>query len=198
MLDVDGVLVDGRPNDGKHWTTDLSGDVGISPAELSKAFFETEWTDVVEGRKGLLPTLTAILTGIGSSVGAEELIAYWFEKDSRVIGRVFADCKSAKDAGIPVYLATNQEHNRASFFMETMGLGTAVDGIVYSAQIGWQKTHPEFYSNAQRVTGFESADLLLVDNTPGNIEGAIEAGWSAVLWDENESLSDILHRSIQH
>jgi hypothetical protein len=30
MVDVDGVLVDGRPEDGRHWTTSLEEDLGFS------------------------------------------------------------------------------------------------------------------------------------------------------------------------
>ena len=196
MLDVDGVLVDGRPKDGQHWKTDLLDDVGISPVELSRAFFKVEWRDIVEGRKDLVPTLEATLQAIASPVRAEDLIAYWFENDSRVVNHVLSDCKAAREAGIPVFLATNQEHERANYLMETMGLGSAVDGIAYSAHAGFQKPQPEFYSYAQSLAGLQPGDLLLVDDTPANIEGATEAGWAAVLWDGSEKLSEILRRSI--
>ena len=197
MLDIDGVLVDGRPNDGQHWKTDLQDDLGISPVELSQAFFKVEWQDIVEGRKDLVPTLETTLQAIASPVRAEDLIAYWFEKDSRVVNHVLSDCKAAKTAGIQVYLTTNQEHKRAKYLMETLGLGSAVDGIAYSAQAGFEKPKPEFYLYAQNLTGLRPGDLLLVDDTPANIEGAIEAGWAAVLWDGSEKLSEILRRSIE-
>ncbi len=38
MLDVDGVLVDGRPSDGRHWAASLEADLGLSFAVLQDAF----------------------------------------------------------------------------------------------------------------------------------------------------------------
>lgn len=196
MLDVDGVLIDGRPEDGQHWKTDLFEDIGVAPGELSEAFFRVDWQDIVCGRKDLLPSLEAALLSMSSPISAEDIIAYWFEKDSRIVEPVLSDCKRAREAGIPVYLTTNQEHKRATYLMETLGLGASVDGIVYSAQAGFQKPQPEFYSFAQDVTGLRPSELLLVDDTYANIEGAIAAGWSATLWDATETLSDVLRRSI--
>ena len=57
MLDVDGVLVSGRPSDGKKWTQNLLEDLGIRPELLVKEFFAREWRDVVTGKQDLYPVL---------------------------------------------------------------------------------------------------------------------------------------------
>lgn len=31
MVDVDDVLINGRPRDGKHWSTDLEADLDLPP-----------------------------------------------------------------------------------------------------------------------------------------------------------------------
>ena len=196
MLDVDGVLVDGRPSDGKRWTSGLQEDLGIDPADLGRVFFAREWKDIVVGQKDLMRSLAKSLVRLPSRVTANELVAYWFEMDSRIVTSVLSDCIAAQDNGISVFLATNQEHERAAYLMETMGLKSHVNGIVYSAEAGVQKPHPDFYSYAVSRSGFEPHELLLVDDTPVNIDGARQAGWHAVHWGGSDRLSDIVHRHI--
>lgn len=40
MLDVDGVLVTGRPSDGRSWYAELQNDLGIDIEWLRSAFFK--------------------------------------------------------------------------------------------------------------------------------------------------------------
>ncbi|MEM0947323.1 MAG: HAD-IA family hydrolase [Pseudomonadota bacterium] len=196
MLDVDGVLVDGRPRDGLRWDIDLSKDMGVSAKALVDEFFKRDWKDIVIGKKDMRPALSAVLKRIAPSVEAEDLIAYWFQMDSRIVEPVLSDVRKARQQGLPVYLATNQEHLRATYLMQTMGLRHEVDGIVYSAKAGSRKPQIEFYCFAERETGRQPHEMLLVDDTLPNVEAAQSAGWEAVLWDGTDELSAILKRSI--
>lgn len=196
MLDVDGVLVAGRPADGRSWTFSLWEDLGIDPTNFIEQFFSTEWKNVVTGKQDLLPTLSSSLAKVSTNVTAEELISYWFEMDSRIVSSVLADCRTARASRMSVYLATNQEHRRVKYLMDTLGLRAEVDGIVYSAQAGVQKPHPDFYSYAANATGRYASELLLVDDTQENVEGAISAGWYAVHWVDGMTLVDILNLDI--
>lgn len=197
MLDIDGVLVDGRPSDGKHWKTSLLEDVGLAPSELSQAFFKVEWLDIVVGRKQLMPTLETALTCIAPHVRAKDLISYWFAMDSRIVDSVLLDVRAARKQGVPVFLTTNQEHMRVEYLMKTVGLENEVDGIIYSAQARCKKPDLEFYDFAERTTTYAPEELLLVDDTPANVQGALASGWSAVHWDGTEKLSAILQRSMK-
>ena len=196
MLDVDGVLVSGRPSDGQHWMTGLMDDLGVSPRTLAQGFFRAGWTEVVVGRKDLLPTLQDALAQIAPSLPAEDLITYWFEMDSRIVQPVLSDLRAARKQGLPVYLATNQEDTRADYLMHQMGLQNEVDGIVYSAQAGYQKPDAGFYAFAENATGYHPHDLLFVDDHLANIEAAQASGWMAVHWTESEGLSATLQRCI--
>ena len=69
MLDVDGVLVDGRPEDGRHWQTSLEADLGLSPAALREHFFAPYWDEIVTGRVGLMAPLHAAFP---SSLGGRD------------------------------------------------------------------------------------------------------------------------------
>ena len=194
MLDVDGVLVDGRPSDGQPWTHTLEQDLGISPQTLIGAFFRSHWSQVVTGQRDLLPTLSAVLAQCAPQVRAEDLVTYWFEQDSRIVAPVLSDLRAARLAGVSVYLATNQDHMRAEYLMSEMGLGQDVDGIVYSAAVGHRKPDRAFYQSAEQATGYPPEALLLVDDTPANVEAARDAGWRAEHWTGVERLSQILDR----
>ena len=84
MMDVDGVLVTGRPQDGAHLFTDLEKDLGVSLEILQREFFKPRWPDIVTGRKSLLPELAEVLATIAPTVTAERLIDYWLINDSRI------------------------------------------------------------------------------------------------------------------
>ncbi|GFE63388.1 HAD family hydrolase [Litoreibacter roseus] len=192
MLDVDGVLIDGRPEDAQRWDHTLYTDLGVAPEDLGRIFFARDWPDIIIGKADLKPALADALIRLQASVTAQELIDYWFAKDARIVVPVLSDVRAARASGLPVYLATNQEHLRADHLMTAMGLGAEVDGMIYSAAAGFRKPQPEFYSYARKVTGVEPHEMLLVDDTPANVEGALAAGWDAILWDESAQLSEIL------
>jgi putative hydrolase of the HAD superfamily len=188
MLDVDGVLVTGRPNDGRPWYTDLKSDLGVDPDWLRRIFFGTVWSEIVEGRRDMLPCLQACLDTGGFTINAQTLTDYWFAMDSRIDQALLADCLTLRREGIAIYLATNQEHLRAHYLMNNMELQASFDGIIYSAQLGVSKPQSEFYTKAAYHVGFEASSILLVDDTMANVVAARDAGWQGVHWDKRASL----------
>ena len=195
MMDVDGVLVAGRPKDGADLFTDLEADLGISAPTLQREFFKPRWPDIITGRKPLLPELAEFLTDIASAVSAQTLIDYWFENDSRLVEAVVEGMAELRTRGHRVYLATNQEHMRAAYLMGPMGLGRHVDGIFYSAAIGHRKPSQQFYHHIQDTLGVSPDDITLVDDTEDNVIAAREQGWNAIHWRSHMSLLDELAQS---
>lgn len=187
MLDVDGVLVDGRPEDGRPWHTALEEDLGFSYDALHQAFFAPYWEPILLGRTGLIDPLTAALQTIAPHVSASEFLRYWFEKDSRIVTPLLPELAFLRSAGIAVYLATNQEHLRASYLMETLGLADHVDGIFYSAHVGAKKPDPAFFAAVESTLGVRGDELLLIDDSRANVDGALEAGWQALHWTKQSS-----------
>jgi putative hydrolase of the HAD superfamily len=192
MMDVDGVLVSGRPSDGRHLFAELQADLGLSPDRLRQTFFTPFWEAIVTGREGLTERLTPVLAEIAPKVSAERLIAYWFENDSRVDQAVLSAVKHYRDRGLPVFLATNQEHLRADYLMRQVGLGAHVDGIIYSAALGHRKPSAEFFERAAAIAAAAPEDIVLVDDTLANVEAARQAGWHAVHWTADKVLGDEL------
>lgn len=189
MMDVDGVLVGGRPQDGAHLFTDLEQDLGIPPEVLQREFFKPRWPAIVTGQKALGPELSEVLTVIAPTVSAEALIDYWFRNDSRIDQDVLSAIGELRAAGDRVYLATNQEHMRANYLMTDMGLEGHVDGIFYSAALGHRKPSKEFYTLATEAAGALLESIVLVDDTQDNVVAARDFGWNAVHWKQGMRLS---------
>ncbi|QND49236.1 HAD-IA family hydrolase [Rhizobium lusitanum] len=190
MVDVDGVLVHGRPSDGLHLFTYLERDLGLSRDLIQKEFFQTHWGDIVTGRDELEPRLASVLAKIAPNLSAAALIDYWFENDSRLDRTLLADLATLRAKGIPMYLATNQEHRRAAYLMEKLGLSSYFDGIFYSAMFGHQKPAPEFFRLATERVGIEASEIGFIDDYPANIEAAQQFGWKAMHWAPGSRLED--------
>ena len=176
MLDVDGVVVTGRPEDGKSWATDIERDLGIAPEKLHDVFF----------------VLAACLPVLAPALTVHEFTDYWFEKDSRLDEGVLAECDELREHGMRIFLATNQEHMRAAYLMDALALRDHVDGMIYSAQLKARKPQRAFFDAAARHSGSRPEDLILVDDTETNIIAARDAGWQAMLWSKGARLMSLL------
>jgi putative hydrolase of the HAD superfamily len=193
MVDVDGVLVDGRPEDGRPWHTSIEEDLGFTSDALHEQFFAPYWENIVLGRAGLMEPLTTALQKIAPQVNPAQFVSYWFDRDSRLVSPLLAELSLLRSAGNRVYLATNQEHLRAAYLMENLGLAEHVDGIFYSAHLGAKKPDAEFFTKVQAAVGLCGEEMLLIDDSRQNVEAALEAGWQALHWTKHSS-PDIVRR----
>lgn len=198
MLDVDGVLVGGRPSDGCHWATDLEADLGLSFAILQEAFFRHHWEEIVTGRADLRDRLTGVLARIAPRLATDQLLTYWFEHDARLNRELLKELAPLRSGGLRVYLATNQEHERARYLLNTLGLAAHVDGCHYSAAVGHRKPTPAFFDAVVLNLGLRPVELLLIDDDETNVRAAIEAGWHAAQWSGRERLRDVVSRASRH
>lgn len=189
MVDVDGVLVCGRP-----WKSTMEADLGFSVAELQREFFIPHWNDIVIGRCDLVEYLKPALANIAPHLSCDDFIAYWFENDARLDIELLEELRQQRDVGKKVYLATNQEHLRAAFLIERLGLGQHCDGIYYSAALGCRKPDHAFFEQAATLSGFPPEQLLLIDDTLANVTAAQASGWKAIEWMEGSSLSAALSK----
>ncbi len=192
MVDVDGVLVHGRPADGRPVFSELKAELGLSYERLRAAFFNRYWEAIVTGREPMMPRLAAVLAEIAPEIEAEQLVAYWMRNDSRVLADDLAALDEARATGLKVYLATNQEHIRAAYLMAEMGLGAHVDGIAYSAALGTRKPDAEFYRLAMEQVGAVPEEIVFVDDVADNVAAARRAGWRAVQFTGAERLREVI------
>jgi putative hydrolase of the HAD superfamily len=190
MVDVDGVLVHGRPSDGLPLFTHLEQDLGLPLDVLQQTFFKVYWQDIVTGRDALEPRLAEVLGRIAPQIPAKTLIDYWFENDSRLDQGLLEDLAALRAQGIKMFLATNQEHMRAAYLMGDLGLSSRFDGIFYSAALGHQKPAAEFFRLATERVGLPAGDIGFIDDVEANIEAARQFGWKAMQWTSGSRLQD--------
>lgn len=192
MVDVDGVLVHGRPQDGLPFGTFLERDLGVSLDRLKREFFEKCWAEIVTGKVPMRPMLENVLSEIAPTVSVDSLIQYWFEHDSRLDPILLSDLQEQKRRGVRIYLATNQEHERAAYLMETLELKSVASGIFYSAALGCRKPSEDFYRKATEQSGVHAQEIMFIDDMAENIEAARAFGWQAAQWTSGMSLQDVL------
>lgn len=187
MVDVDGVLVDGRPEDGCHWQASIEEDLALTAEALHEHFFAPYWEAIVLGRAGLMEHLGPALQKIAPHLTPAEFVSYWFERDSRLIAPLLEELSLVRSNGIRIYLATNQEHLRAAYLMDKLRLAEHVDGIFYSARLGARKPDPEFFARVQAEVHVRGDEMLLIDDSAQNVQAAQQAGWRALHWTRQSS-----------
>ena len=190
MVDVDGVIV--HPAHPGGWAEHLEADLGLSAAALGEHFFTPHWSDVMLGRADLHDRLAPVLAEIAPHLTSHQLADYWFAKDARLDETLLADLAQWRAAGFELHLATVQEHHRARHLWETLGLRHRFDAMHYAAELGAAKPDPAFFRAIQGRTGFAPGDLLLLDDRPANVEGALACGWNGAIWHGTCSLAAVL------
>jgi putative hydrolase of the HAD superfamily len=73
----------------------------------------------------------------------------------------------------------------------------AFDFIVISAEVGLLKPDAGIYELACRGAGVAPADALLVDDLPANVEGAVAAGMTAILFEDTDQVRRQLAKSLR-
>jgi len=190
MVDVDGVVV--RHPDGRRWDRDMKADLGLEPADLQRVFFVPHFEDVVLGRADLHDRLAPALAEIAPHLSVETLTDYWFSKDAQLDCVLLDALADIRAKGLELHLATVQEHRRADYLWTTLGLRERFDAIHYAAAYGARKPDPAFFEAVCVRTGFAPRDVVLIDDSPANVEAALSCGWGAVLWDGTRSLVEAL------
>ena len=191
MVDVDSVVV--RRADGRRWDADIEADLAIRAEDLQRGFFQAHFADVVRGRAALRDRLTPTLAEIAPHLSAGQVIDYWFAKDGELDGVLLDDLAALRGhTGLRMDLATVQEHERAAYLWATLGLSARFDAIHYAAALGCAKPDPAFFAAVVERTALAPNELLLIDDSQRNVDGARAAGWSAVLWTGEERLAEVL------
>lgn len=189
MLDVDGVVV--RDPEGRLWTADLQADLGLDPALLASEFFDVYFGEVLLGQADLLERLDRVLPSLGT-VSSGELLDYWFAQDSTLDEQLLADLATARSKGFDLHLATLQEHRRARFLWEQLGLREHFDAMHCSAALGAGKSETKFYRLIETRTGLAPGAHCLIDDRLENVEAARSAGSQAHCWTSSSRLRDVL------
>ncbi len=188
FFDVDGVLVHGmhaRPELSRRWDTSLLTDMGVDPVRFTNEFiFDVFIKKVIVGKMSVIEALERHLPSLGYKGSPMVFHHYWLMQDSVLNQPLLDHIRTLRTRpDIRLYIATNQEHLRATWLWSHLGLGDLFDDIFYSARAGVRKPEKGFFDFVEQRIGPQSEPPLFFDDTPKVIDGARARGWEAVLFD---------------
>lgn len=191
FFDVDGVLVHGyhaRPDLTRRWNENLLADLGVDPDRFNAEFiFDIFIKKVVVGEMAIIDALERRLPGLGYKGSPMVFLHYWLTHDSTLNTALIETIRTLKaKADVRLYIATNQDHTRALWLWDMLGLSDVFEDIFYSARVGVRKPETGFFDFIERKIGPQSEPPLFFDDTPKVIDGARKVGWEAVLFNANE------------
>lgn len=186
FFDVDGVLVHGyhaRPELRKCWDEKIKEDFGIDRERFKNEFILGPFLkEVIIGKKDLKEALSEILPDLGYKQDPQDFIDYWLQNDSNINHDLLEKIRILKDSKkVRLFIATNQEHNRAKHLMHTLGFDQYFEDIFYSARIGVLKPSHDFFKYISDILKLSPDQKpIFFDDTPNVITAAKEFGWDAV------------------
>ncbi|MEO5806823.1 HAD-IA family hydrolase [Devosia sp.] len=192
IFDVDGVLVHGyhaRPDLTRRWNENLLEDLGVDPQRFNDEFiFDIFIKKVVVGQVSLIEALERRLPALGYRGSPMVFAHYWLTHDSARNEDLVKAIRAFKaSADVRLYIATNQDHLRAMWLWDMLGLSDIFEDIFYSARAGIRKPETGFFDFVRDRIGPQTEPPLFFDDTPKVIAGARAYGWEAV---EYNALTD--------
>ena len=176
LLDADGVLQD-LPGG---WHAAMEPYLGDSTGQ----FLQETWSDelpMLVGRGDYMPVLEQSLVKYEANASVEEIYReVWCRID--LVPETVAVVHQLRHAGYGVHLATNQERYRGSYMRTELGYDELFDISCYSYDIGAMKPDQAFFDEATARIGANASELLFIDDTEENVEGARRAGLAAEHW----------------
>lgn len=191
FFDIDGVLINGihaRPELSRRWDTNLLDDMGVDPRRFTQEFiFDVFIKKVSIGQMDLIDALERHLPALGFKGSPMVFHHYWLTRDSVLNEPLLAAIRTLRQRDdVKLYIATNQEHLRATWLWSHLGLGDLFEDIFYSARVGVRKPEPGFFDFIAARIGPQTEPPLFFDDTPKVIDGARRAGWDSVLFNTVE------------
>ena len=190
MVDVDGVVV--RRPDGRRWDLDIERDLGVAQADLQTHFFARHWPDLETGRADTRDRLAAALPAFAPHLTAQDVMDYWFAKDASLNEALLADLAALRASGVPLHLATAQEHYRAAHLWGALDFKSRFDAMHYCAALGLKKSDPAFYAQVTARAGVPAGDIGYIDDSASCVELGRAAGWRAHVWRPDSTLAEAL------
>ena len=120
----------------------------------------------------------------------------WFGAENHTDSELLGIIKDLREAGTPVYIATNQEKYRAKYLQEIM-FPNVFDGMFISSEIGYQKKDKEYWVSvlgrlAIDIPGIEPGQIAFFDDSQDSIDRASTVGINAFLYQNAEQVKKAL------
>jgi putative hydrolase of the HAD superfamily len=147
---------------------------------------EAHWLDILPG----------LLQRWGIPDAYDRLVRAWLTIQPVPASRALVS--ALRQAGVPCYLASNQDRHRARVMQERLGYPALLDGAFYSCELGLAKPDPAYFVSILSSLGVAAAEALLVDDSPVNVEAARSVGLAAEVWSYREPPGALRDHLLRH
>jgi putative hydrolase of the HAD superfamily len=147
---------------------------------------EVRWLDVLPG----------LLARWGISEAYDDLVRAWLATVPVPGSRDLV--RALREAGVPCYLASNQDRHRACYMQQRLGYPELLDGGFFSCELGLAKPDPAYFRTVLDRLGAGPGDALLIDDNAANVASARELGMAAELWSHREPVAVLRGHLARH
>ncbi len=161
-----------------------------------RAFFQGEFQQALVGKADLKALVQKHEDLWRTDGDVDGLLDRWFKVEDTRNEPLLQKVAELRRAGIPCYLATNQEKYRGSHITNSM-FKDEFDGYFVSAEVGSKKPSREFFlavidAITAKHPSVNPADILFIDDSPEHVEGAVAVGINAHLYKSIDQVEGLL------
>ena len=182
LLDLDGIVI--RPR-YKYFSEKYSEEYKIPLSELTP-FFTNEYKKAARGEISIREVLPEYLKKWRWGKSPDEFLNYWFHEERTIDVNVLDIVKKLREDGVKVYLASDNEKERANYIMNDLELKDVFDGAFFSYQLGHTKSEPEFFQKILKDLKLKGRDVEYWDDDQKNVDVAKSVGIDAKFYDNFE------------
>jgi HAD superfamily hydrolase (TIGR01509 family) len=98
--------------------------------------------------------------------------------------------KTCKAHGVKLYALTNYADKEFAYACKKHDFFSLFDDYVVSGRLHMVKPGFDIYKHLIDRFGLDPARTLFIDDSPANIEGALECGWQGICYNRGGKLQD--------
>lgn len=187
IFDVDGVLTTHGVSFSKTYAQKLNKDY-----RPFRDFFQGEFQKTLIGKADLKQLILDHDFVWETKGNVDGLLKKWFEAEYQPNESLLNFVPELRAAGVYCYIATNQERYRGAYIKNVM-FPEQFDGYFVSALVGRKKPDPDFFTSIIKliqkdIPGIDTKEILFIDDSQENVEGARQVGLESLLYTDLESV----------
>lgn len=164
---------------------------------LFREIFQSQgWKDLDQGLitfEDHFQTLSARLPEYDNDI--RWLLDNW-HTDQPVLPGIYDLVHQIKQAGFGLYVLSNAS-DRFQAYASKITIFQLFDAITISSELKLIKPQPEIYGRFCQIHGLSPEENLFIDDTKGNVDAAIAAGWQAYQYINTPLLTQYLNQTLQ-
>jgi putative hydrolase of the HAD superfamily len=189
LWDADGVL-QVLPGFGELWTF-LDDDVRD---EVLTDTFGSDMADVLTGAVDMSARIDEVLRRHGLGEHRDAIRRTW--EQFPPVAEAHAVVKAVRRNGVVCVLATNQDSLREQNMRPVYA--PLLDRLYFSSALGVAKPAAAFFEAISTDLGVPLAELLLIDDSQANVDGARAAGLAAERWHHQDGVATLEQLLARH